>query len=303
MGHGHFDRLNILYYDNGTEVFSDYGAARFINIETKGGGGYLKENTTWAKQTVAHNTLVVDQTSNFKAELAVAEKNHPDKVAFKADQNLQVVSAREDNAFPGVKMLRTSALFKPNDAEKWILIDVFQARSDSEHQYDLPFWYKGNIVSTSFKVNAVKNNLQALGTDYGYQHIWLNSKANVPSGNGYITLLNDNNFYTTTFATGKPLNVQLVSIGANDPEMNLLEGKGFILSQPKAADQTFVSITENHGKTDPIAEVTTGAQTSITDLLVVGSDDNQTSFSFKFKGKAYTVSVNYQNKSNFIQIN
>src|SRR5690606_34668364 len=35
MGHGHFDRLNILYYDNNGEVFYDYGASRFINIESK----------------------------------------------------------------------------------------------------------------------------------------------------------------------------------------------------------------------------------------------------------------------------
>jgi hypothetical protein len=72
MGHGHFDRLNLLYYDNGVEIFPDYGSARFINIESKKGGDYLPENKTWAKQTIAHNTLTVDQTSNFKANADLA---------------------------------------------------------------------------------------------------------------------------------------------------------------------------------------------------------------------------------------
>ena len=68
MGHGHFDKLNWLLYDNGNAIVTDYGAARFLNIEAKSGGVYLPENTSWAKQTVAHNTLVVDETSHFDGD-------------------------------------------------------------------------------------------------------------------------------------------------------------------------------------------------------------------------------------------
>ena len=38
MGHGHFDRLNWLYYDETGAVVTDYGAARFLNVEAKRGG-------------------------------------------------------------------------------------------------------------------------------------------------------------------------------------------------------------------------------------------------------------------------
>ncbi len=38
MGHGHFDKLNWLFYDNGNPVVTDYGAARFLNVEAKRGG-------------------------------------------------------------------------------------------------------------------------------------------------------------------------------------------------------------------------------------------------------------------------
>lgn len=41
MGHGHFDKLNWLFYDNGNPVVTDYGAARFLNVEAKRGGIYL----------------------------------------------------------------------------------------------------------------------------------------------------------------------------------------------------------------------------------------------------------------------
>jgi hypothetical protein len=43
------------------EVVQDYGLARFVNIDQKNGGGYLRENTTWAKQSIAHNTLVINE--------------------------------------------------------------------------------------------------------------------------------------------------------------------------------------------------------------------------------------------------
>ncbi len=304
MGHVHFDRLNILYYDHGQEVLADYGAARFINIETKGGGGYLPENNTWAKQTVAHNTIVVDQSSAFKANLKDAATYHPDLLAFKANANIQVVSAADDHAYPGVKLVRTTALIKIEGLKKALLLDVFKASSAEQHQYDLPFWYKGNLVDASFKIEAAKDNLKALGTQYGYQHLWLNSQNSIASGKGYVTVLNANNFYTTSFASSIPaaLEVKLVSLGANDPQMNLVDSKAFILSQPKAKNQTFVSITENHGSTDPVAEVVTGAAADVTELTVLGANDQLTTVSFKLKGKQYTLRINYTDKNNFIQL-
>lgn len=304
MGHGHFDRLNILYYDHGQEVFADYGASRFINIETKGGGGYLPENNSWAKQTVAHNTLVVDQTSAFKAKVKTAEKYHPNLLTFKTKANIQVVSASEDNAYPGVKLVRTTALLNMKGLKKALLVDVFKATSAEEHQYDLPFWYKGHLVDASFTIAAAKDNLKALGTQYGYQHLWLNSHNSLANGKGYVTILNANNFHTTTFASANPsgLELKLVSLGANDPQMNLVDSKAFMLSQSKAKNQTFVSITENHGSTEPIAEVVSGAAAAVTDVTIRLANDQLTVFSFQLKGKQYTLTINYADKNNFIQI-
>lgn len=302
MGHGHFDRLNILFYDHGGEIFKDYGSARFINIDTKGVGNYLPENNSWAKQTVAHNTLVVDQTSDFKGKVDMAQKYHPNLVYFHVDSNLQVVSAKESNAYPGTELLRTSSLVKLPESSKPLLIDIFKASSSITHQYDLPFWYAGVIVNSSFPIEAQKNDLKAMGTHDGFQHIWLNATHQLNVDGGFISILNNKRFYTTHFIANDPLNVELASIGANDPHMNLLDGKAFILSQPQAKNQTFISITEVHGDVDPVNETVYAAASSISDLKIITADDQQTVFSFKFKDHQYTYTIHYQDQKNFITI-
>jgi len=299
MGHGHFDRLNLLFYDNTTEIFPDYGAARFLNIDTKSGGGYLPENNTWAKQTVAHNTLVVDETSHFNAKVAPADKASPTLLYFSNQPNLKVLSAKEDKAYPDVAMIRTSALVKVEGLNKPLLIDVMQAQSGKNHQYDLPFWYKGQLVNTSFSVKAKTNNLTALGTKNGYQHIWLNASNKLEDKTGMVGLLNKNRFYTTHFVSDNPLEVKLISIGANDPEMNLVDGKAFMLTA-NGQNQTFVSITETHGGSDPINETVTAAQPSISELKLQKADAQQTVVSFKLNGKTYTYQINYTDKEHYI---
>lgn len=302
MGHGHFDRLNMLFYDNNFELFYDYGSARFLNINTKGGGNYLPENNSWAKQTVAHNTLVVDQTSNFNGKLEDAEKTHPELVYFNANPNLQVISASESYAYSSVKLIRTTALVKVDESPKPLLIDVFQAISESLHHYDLPFWYKGQLVNTSFDLNAKPNNLQALGEKNGYQHIWLNASNILDADGGFVSLLNNKRFYTTHFVSESPLEVKLLTIGANDPHMNLVEGKAFMLSQPAAKNQTFVSLTETHGSVDPINETISAAIGNVTELKLISSNTNQTLITFKINGKVYSYQINYQNKQDFIKL-
>jgi hypothetical protein len=304
MGHGHFDRLNLLYYDNGGEVFSDYGSARFINIETKFGGDYLPENKTWAKQTVAHNTLVADESSQYDGELKNAEKYHPELLHFANGATMQVVSAEDDHAYNGIKMQRTSVLLKVAGLEKDLLLDVVRGMSAKDHQYDLPFWYQGHITDQSFKTSVVTNNLKQLGKKDGYQHLWLNNVSNLHNGDDHITILNNLRFYTVHIAADTAMQVKFVTLGANDPNMDLrTEEKAFILSKPKTNNQTFVTVTETHGRTNPTEETTTGATSSVNDLHVVKDDVAQTIFAFKVKQKAYQITINYTNKNNFIQIN
>ena len=301
MGHGHFDRLNILFYDNNTEVLNDYGAVRFLNVETKNGGGYTKENDTWGKATVAHNTLVVDKQNQFGGKMEEASKFSPQLVYFNAGKTLQVVSAVEEHAYKGVKLLRTAVLFKPDGAAGPLLLDVFKAMASDKHRYDLPFWYTGHITNINFAYRANTTQLLPLGDKDGYQHIWLNAEGKPGKGNGAVTFLNNNKFYTTTFLSDTALKVNFITSGANDPEFNLRSEKAYMLST-EAADHSFVSITEPHGKTNPVAEFTTGFMPAAKNIRMLTDTAESTVFSFEYNKRPYTVTIRYNSKDDFITI-
>ena len=100
--HGHYDKLSFSYYKNADEILQDYGLSRFVNIEQKGGGNYLKENTTWAKQTIAHNTIVQNETSHFGGDFDTGSKFASEKYLFDvSNPKVQIISAKENNAYPG----------------------------------------------------------------------------------------------------------------------------------------------------------------------------------------------------------
>ncbi len=303
MGHGHFDRLNLLYYDNGVEVFSDYGSARFLNIETKGGGGYLPENNSYAKQTIGHNTVVVDQTSHFNGKLNVAEKFHPELVHFQANKGFQVISVKELNAYEGVQLFRTTILLDADGLKKSLLLDIFQIKSDKIHQYDLPFWYQGHLTEIPFKINTAGSQLKAMGKNSGYEHVWQNGESDYFSGsNSSITFLNNKRFYTTTFTTDTNTRVRFASTGANDPDFNLRTEKAFMISRQNASNHIFCSITEAHGETDPTAETTTGFRTSVSNLSVLKEYPDKLQVKFWVGKKSYSILMNYTEKNNFIQL-
>lgn len=302
MGHGHFDRLNLLVYDNNGEVFSDYGAVRFLNVETKNGGNYTKENDTWGKQTVAHNTIVVDEKSHFNNNEKLGEEFTPSLVNFTVNNRYQVVSAEEKNAYKSTGLWRTAILFTPDNEEQAILIDVFSVNSQQPHQYDLPFWYQGHITDLGFPAEMNKKQLSALGNSDGYQHIWLNGSGVPAKGNPYITVLNNRKFYTTSFAADTATRVKLVTLGADDPNLNLRNEKAFILTQPAASNHTFISVTEPHGKNNTIAEVTTGAKAQVKDLKLVSATKEIVQFSFDYKKKKYTISIRRNDPKSFLVI-
>ncbi|MCS3801233.1 heparinase II/III family protein [Niastella sp. OAS944] len=302
MGHGHFDRLNILYYDNNTEVFSDYGAVRFLNIETKNGGNYTKENNTWGKQTIAHNTIAVDKQSQYKGNEKAGEKASPELIYFNATPQYQVVSAKEDHAFEGVQLMRTAILFKPDGATMPLLIDVFRANSSTPHQYDLPFWYQGHLTDTNFPVTTNNNQLLPAGDNFGYQHMWVNGETKLSSANGAITFINNKRFYTTTFLADTATHVSFVTCGANDPEFNLRSEKAYIISERGKAAHTFINITEPHGKTNPVAEYTVGFKPQTKEIKLLSDGAEVTAFEFTYNKKKYTIALQYNNKQSFITI-
>jgi len=160
--------LSYSLHENGEEVLQDYGLARFVNIEQKGGGNYLKENKTWAKQTIAHNTITQNETSHFKGKYEIGSKHHSDLGYFSSDnENVKVVSGKEVNAYPGTEMHRTMALINDEDFEKPFMLDVMKVTSEKANKYDLPFYFFGQVLDTNFEYTRPEV-LKPLGEKNGY---------------------------------------------------------------------------------------------------------------------------------------
>ena len=267
MGHGHFDKLNWLFYDNGQEIVTDYGAARFLNVEQKHGGHYLPENNSWAKQTIAHNTLVVDEQSQFGGKLSVAEKHHPVPLVFENNERIHIVGALMKGAYDGVGFSRTTALLNGVVAGGPVVIDVLNIGSQKQHQYDLPLHFSGQFIASNQALSSRTDKLVPLGSDDGYQHLWLRATSRVDAGDSVsMTWLNNNRFYTYTALAQDDMNVLYTELGANDPNFNLRREQALILRAKDAKTYSFVSVLEPHGEYNGPEEFTTRSYGSVTRL-------------------------------------
>ena len=176
MGHGHFDKLSWQFYDRGDEIVTDYGAARFLNIEAKQGGRYLPENESWAKQSVAHNVLVVDGKSHFGGDAKRADRFAPTQLHFAAGDDFSVSIGRIDTAYAGVSMTRSLALVTVPGLERPVAVDLLRVAADAPHRYDLPLHYNGHIIRQGGALRSHVAARPVLGAADGYQHIWVDAE-------------------------------------------------------------------------------------------------------------------------------
>lgn len=275
LGHGHFDKLGLLVYDAGYEILRDYGAARFLNVEAKYGGHYLPENNSFAKQSIAHNTIVVDETSHFEGSTQTGNQHSPNLGSFSVSENLQITSAEIDTAYGDVTFDRTVALIKDAAFPRPIIVDLLEAHSENSHQYDLPFYYNGQIVETNFKISADPTSRKPLGTANGYQHLWRVGVSEAVTGNAQLTWLLDRRFYSVTSAVPANTQVVIAEIGANDPNINLRREPAFIYRTTRSDGASFASVIEPHGEYNPTVEYTVGSHSAVKSVThyEAGSDE------------------------------
>lgn len=289
MGHGHFDRLGILLYNNDKEILQDYGAARFLNVESKSGGRYLDENKTWAQTSVAHNTVIVDEKSHYNGDWKEAEKQTPHTIFsdISNPETIQIASAVENNAYPGVEMQRTVAMIV---SETPFILDIFSLKSKESHQYDLNFMFSGQIMETDFKYEPSVNSLSTLGKENGYQHLWKLAEAKGNQGLSKFTWLNDSRFYTISTLTDDTNKLVMTRLGANDPNFNLRNESGYMVRTNNKKNYTFVSIIEPHGSFDPKLESVQDPHSKIESIQILKQDENYTAVQVNFKNKkTYTL--------------
>lgn len=263
LGHGHFDKLGFLLYDAGHEILRDYGAARFLNVEAKYGGHYLAENNKFAKQTIAHNALVIDETSHFGGNVDIGNANAPTLGVFSDTGDLKITFASIDTAYEGVSMDRTIAMITDAALERPVVIDLIEAHSENTHQYDLPFYYNGQLTETNFELQAYTDTRKPLGTDNGYQYLWDVGRGKAVDGQSQITWLLDSTFYSVTSSVPEGSEIIFAEIGANDPNFNLRREPAFILRSRGNDGVSFASVIEPHGEYNPTVEYTLNSHSNV----------------------------------------
>jgi len=280
LSHGHYDKLSLSLYEEGQEILQDYGMARFVNLGQKGGGNYLPENATWAKQSIAHNTLTVNATSHFNGQYDLGSQHHSELEFFNAERDdVQVVSARDHNAYPRAPMKRTLALLTLPSIEKPIVLDILEIHSADKNQYDLPIHYFGQIIDTNFDYQSLQP--RPLGTQHGYQHLYLEGQGTPKTPNTKFTWMNANQLYTLTMIANDTDELLLTRLGANDPNFNLRRDPSFIVRRKQTSNTVFVSIIEPHGSYDPVTELSTHATSRIQQLELIAHSEEFLAISIK----------------------
>lgn len=159
-GHGHSDKLSIVLYADGRHWLPDFGSCAYGSPE-KG---------AWTAQTVSHNTVVVDQTSQYPTERSdvqwpcdTAERQARSFVdTFHCTKWLKAARAHNDTVYKGVRMRRTVAVLGD------LLIDFFEVNSPERHTYDYVLHVDGALSTTSVPLSAPG---ASLGESGGYQFV------------------------------------------------------------------------------------------------------------------------------------
>ncbi|WP_456294599.1 heparinase II/III family protein [Vibrio sp. AK197] len=290
LDHGHYDGLHLSVFNRGHEVLHDYGFGRWVNVEPKFGGRYIPENKSYCKQTVAHNTVTVDQKTQNNFNTALAESKFGTKHFFNAEnEKLQGMSGQISGYYEGVDMQRSIILADLEEFEKPLIIDIYKIESEQEHQYDLPFHYSGQIIRTDFEYKQ-ETTLKPLGSDNGYQHLW-NLASGTVAGSSLVSWLHDSSYYSLVTSAQNGGEVIFARTGANDPDFNLKSEPALIVRQT-GKNQVFASVLETHGYFNESIEASIGARGLVDSVSVLGSNEVGTVVSIKTTtGKNYQVAI------------
>lgn len=298
MGHGHFDRLHWLFYDNGAEVIADYGAARFLNVVQKEGGRYLPENTSWAKQTVAHNTLVVDGQSQFQGDRKRADRSWPAEHFFDTSEGVRIVSATERSAYPGTELRRAMLLIEWSALRFPLVVDVVTASAAAARRFDLPLYFKGQVIETAPRLLAASSPRPA-GEGAGFQHLWLLGEAALPKGERLAcTWLRGGRFYTFAARANADLQAGLTQLGANDPNFNLRPERGLMLRAEQTRRLALVGVLEAHGEYDGAREFTMESRPRVADVRGFSAEGKDLVTIATASGDELAVALSYNADAN-----
>ncbi|MES2459216.1 MAG: alginate lyase family protein [Armatimonadota bacterium] len=146
--HGHFDKLNLILFATNASGKGDEigGEPKFHRYEDALHG-------EWTKETVAHNTLTVNESNQIASEGKL--------VLFEDTAPFKVMRAESTTSAPGARLDRTVVVTP--DA----VIDLFRGHSASSRTWDRTLRFQGTLAGFP----AATATAKPLGTRDGYQHL------------------------------------------------------------------------------------------------------------------------------------
>ncbi|GAB3481842.1 heparinase II/III domain-containing protein [Marinomonas epiphytica] len=293
MGHGHFDTLGISFFSSGQEVLREYGFARWVNVEPKFGGRYLPENVSYARHTIAHNLVTIDQLSQNGFDVQKADAVHGTPHFFIESSELVAMSAFANEHYDKVPMQRSVFMLKSDEFTAPLLVDLFRLTSDEEHTYDYSHQYEGQIVRTNFSYVA-EDELTPWGEDQGYQHLWKLASGEAPESS-LVSWLQGNSYYTWhgTSSNSNANNkdeIVFTQLGANDPSFNLRKENAFSL-RSQGQTTLFASVLETHGYFNEEFEESTQARGQVLSVRVLGYNKEASAIEISSQNALYTLLV------------
>ncbi|WP_386081945.1 heparinase II/III family protein [Vreelandella sp. F11] len=284
MGHGHFDQLGLSYFSGGREFLQEYGFCRWINVEPKFGGRYLPENEGYAKQSVAHNLVVVDCLSQHQGDHALADR-YTGRIEHFVERydvdGVDAVCCSTDNAYPGVQKRRHSILLSTKHSSLPVLIDLVEVEANDTHTYDYVFNFSGQVIKWDGDYTP-SEELHALGNAHGYQHLWVVGKQS-EAPNHAMTWLHNSRFVTWHQTSQQHTSAFQILVGANDPQHNLRHDKK-VITRTSSTANIFMNVFEEHGYFDEASETCLGSTPTLKSINLECASDTH-----------YIIDMNFDN--------
>jgi hypothetical protein len=115
-GHGHDDKLNIIYYDNGAELISDQGYL-----------GARHEFTTWNHSTLSHNLVLVDGQAQ--------RRTSAELLSFSSGEVFQTALGESKTVYPDATRYERSVSLVDHGPGKRYVVDVFRVTGGKTHDF------------------------------------------------------------------------------------------------------------------------------------------------------------------------
>ncbi len=210
-GHGHFDKLNFILAEDSTWLSPDLGTTKY--------GLPIYEG--WFKQTLSHNTILVDQKRQKEAAGQLS--------AFNPETSIPYMKASVDNAYPGVNLERSLYL-----GESYLVI-YDRINSSQVHTYDWVYHNYGQLT----RHLPLKPLSQSLGKGNGYEYLESLLRT-VTKDLWQLTWQHD------------PYKVRLTMLGAPDtevitaqgPSMPISERLPLVIARRKVAKTEYITVLE-----------------------------------------------------------